>query len=275
MTGAAALIHPTHIALFVRLAGREALTTVWLSAIFWSDSFTNDRKETRTVALRRVTPQSRTDAVIEALSAFVEAAGLRPGDRFPSERELAEQLGVSRPILREGLRHLAALRVIESRTGSGTYLLKALSPSDRHVVLQLESERQGLLQVLQLRRALESEAAALVALHGIEADIAELSGLVDQLESDFLEYGDNPDADKAFHLALYRLSGNPLMRQLMEPIWETFERFWQHPLGKEAFARRSFPLHRRIFDAIRTRNARAARELVVQMLDIVEEDLRA
>ena len=182
---------------------------------------------------------------------------------------------MSRPILREGLRHLAALRVIESRTGSGTYLLKVLSPSDRHIVLRLASERQGLLQVLQLRRALESEAAALVALHGSETDIEELSDLVERLESDFFELGDNPEADKAFHLALYRLSGNPLMRQLMEPIWETFERFWQHPLGKETFARRSFPLHRRIFEAIRARDPQAARQLVVQMLDIVEEDLLA
>ena len=227
------------------------------------------------MALRRVTPQSRADAVIEALAAYIEAAGLVPGDRFPSERLLAEKLGVSRPILREGLRHLAALRVTESRTGSGTYLLKPLSSSDRHIVLQLESERQGLLQVLQLRRALESEAAALVAQYGTDADIAELRGLVDRLESDFVELGDNPEADKAFHLALYRLSGNPLMRQLMEPIWETFERFWQHPLGKESFARRSFPLHRRIFDAIRSHDPESARRLVIEMLDIVEEDLRA
>ena len=227
------------------------------------------------MALRRVTPQSRADAVIEALAAYIEAAELAPGDRFPSERVLAEKLGVSRPILREGLRHLAALRITESRTGSGTYLLKPLSASDRHIVLQLESERQGLLQVLQLRRALESEAAALVAQYGTDADISELSGLVDRLESDFHDLGDNPEADRAFHLALYRLSGNPLMRQLMEPIWETFERFWQHPLGKEAFARRSFPLHRRIFDAIRERDPEGARGLVVEMLDIVEEDLRA
>lgn len=207
--------------------------------------------------------------------AYIVAADLHPGDRFPSERTLAAKLGVSRPILREGLRHLSALKVIESQTGSGTYLLKVLSPTDRHIVLQIESERQDLLQVLQLRRALESEAAAVVAQRGSDADIEELSSLVDRLESDYLEVGDNREADKAFHLALYRLSGNPLMGQLMEPIWETFERFWQNPLGKEPFAERSFPFHRRIFDAIQERKPQAARELVVEMLDLVEEDLRA
>lgn len=227
------------------------------------------------MALRRIAPRSRADAAIEALAAYVAAARLRPGDRFPAERVLAATLGVSRPILREALRHLAALKVVESRTGSGTYLLTPLAAGDKHIVLQLESERQGLLQVLQLRRGLESEAAALVAAHATDATVAELARLVDALESDFEQLGDNPESDKAFHLALYRLSGNPLLRQLMEPIWDTFERFWQHPLGKQTFARRSFPLHRRIFEAIRGRDPQSARRLVIEMLDIVEEDIRA
>ena len=227
------------------------------------------------MALRRVTPQSRADAVIEALAAYVEAAGLRPGDRFPSERELAEKLGVSRPILREGLRHLAALRVTESRTGSGTYLLKPLSPSDRHIVLQLESERQGLLQVLQLRRALESEAAALVALYGSERT---------SRSSRTSSTASSPTSSSS--ATTPRPTRRSISRSTGSPATLSCGNSWSRS-GRPSSASGSIRSERRpslaaasrfigaSLTRIRARDPQAARQLVVQMLDIVEEDLRA
>lgn len=224
--------------------------------------------------VQRVMTQSRTEAVVQNLAAYISVAGVKVGDRLPAERDLAQSLGVSRPILREALRYLAALGVIEAKTGSGTYLQKEVSPHDQHIVMSLEAERKSLMQVLELRRALEVEAAALVATRATGADITRLERLVDALEEEYHARGNNPESDKAFHLALYEISGNPLFLQLMNSLWDIMERFWKQPLGKEDFARRTLPMHRVILERIRDRDAEGARVAVRQLLEIVEEDLR-
>ncbi len=226
-------------------------------------------------AISRVVTQSRSEAVIDRLARYIAEAGLKVNDRLPAERELATSLGVSRPILREALRHLAALGVLEAKTGSGTYLRSLLAPTDRHLIVRIEMERQSLMQLLELRRALETEVVALVAARASEAEIEELEGLVDKLERDFFEHGDNPEADKAFHLALYRCAGNPLFLRLIEPLWEALEQFWQYPLGKKDFAKRTRLMHRAIYERIRARDPEGARTAMREMLAVVEEDLRA
>lgn len=226
-------------------------------------------------SLSRIVAQSRTEAVITTLASYIAKEGLRVNDRLPAERSLAECLGVSRPILREALRHLAALGVVEARTGSGTFLRGPLSPSDRHVVMRVEMERKSLLQLLELRRALETEAVALAATRMSETDLQELEGLVDTLEREFAEKEENTEADKAFHLAIYRFAANPLFLQLLEQVWEGIEQFWKYPLGKRDFAQRTLPLHRKIYERLRDRDPEGARAAVRQMLDIVEEDLCA
>lgn len=224
--------------------------------------------------LQPVAVQSRTDAIIDALAAYASEADLAVGDRLPSERDLASGLGVSRPMLREAFRHLETLGIIERRTGSGTYLARPLTTSDTHIVVSLETERESLVQVLELRRALESEVAALVAIRATAEDLAELECLVDALETEFEQRGNNPESDLAFHRALYDLCGNPLFHQLLQPLSHAFERFWQSPLGKSDFARRTLPLHRSLFERIRDRDPEGARRVVWNMLSIVEEDLR-
>lgn len=224
--------------------------------------------------VRPIAVPSRTDAIIAALADYVRDAGLVPGDRLPSERDLASGMGVSRPMLREAFRHLETLGVIQRLTGNGTYLKKTFTSSDVHIVVSLETERESLVQVLQLRRALESEVAALVAARATDDDIEELANLVEELEVEFASKGNNPVTDRAFHQALYDLCGNPLFHQLLQPLAHTFEQFWQNPLGKRDFARRTLPLHRRLYERIRDHDPEGAREVVWDMLTIVEEDLR-
>lgn len=228
-----------------------------------------------TTRLKPVIPASRVEAAVQSLSDYISRNAVPVGARLPAERELAASLGLSRPTVREALRHLAALGVVGSKTGSGTYLLRSLSPSNHYLVVSFEAERQNLLQALELRRALEAEAAALVASRASPAEIAHLGQLVEVLEEEFSQKGDNPESDKAFHLALYRYCGNPLFLQLLQSVWDVLERFWARPLGKANFARRTLPLHRVIYERIHARDPAGARQAVWEMLRIVEEDLRA
>jgi DNA-binding FadR family transcriptional regulator len=221
-----------------------------------------------------VVVQSRSQAAVESLAKYISTEGLKANDRLPSERVLAANLGISRPILREALRHLAALGIVEAKTGSGTYLRGVLAPNDRHVVMRIEVERESLLQLLELRRALETEAVALAATRCSESDLKKLENLVDVLEQEFAEKGNNTEPDKAFHLALYQYTYNPLFLQLLGQLWDEIEQFWSYPLGKQDFAQRTLPLHRRIYERLHERDPEGARSTVRQMLDIVEEDLR-
>lgn len=222
----------------------------------------------------RVVTRSKSEAVVESLAVYVGEAKLQVNDRLPPERELAQALGVSRPVLREALAHLEALGVIEPRPGSGTFLRSPLSPNDQHVVMRVEVERQSLMELLEMRRALESEAAALAARRATDDEIAELQRLVDGLEDEFERKGDNPESDKAFHVALIRIAGNRILENVVGSMWQQIEKFWTYPLGKRDFAKRTLPLHRATFERVRARDVEGARAAVHRMFDILEEDLR-
>lgn len=222
----------------------------------------------------KIAPISRVDAVVNGLAHFIAEAELQPGHRLPPERILSKRLGVSRASLREALRHLAALKVVESRTGSGTYLLSRFTPDDDHLVMHLEAERESLLQLLELRRALETEVVALVAKRADEEQVFRLDQLVDALETEHDQKGRNSATDEAFHRALYEYAGNPLFLQIYDSIWSALERFWHSPLGKDDFASRTVPYHRLLVERIRERDSKGAREMVIRILAIVEEDLR-
>ena len=217
--------------------------------------------------------RSRADAVVASLKSYIDSSELAIGDRLPSERNLAAQLGVSRPILREALAQLATLGVVESRTGSGTFLKKTLSPSDQHVVVQLDAERNTLLQYLELRRALESEVVTLLAKRASDEDIQALERLVDAIEKEHATKGTAPVADEQFHLELYRRVGNPLFMQILEPLWAVLNALWDEPLGKQGVGQGTLPLHRELVDAIKRRDAEVARAATVAMIASVEQDL--
>lgn len=218
-----------------------------------------------------VIAQSRADAAVESLTAYIAEVELAVGERLPSERDLSAALGVSRPILREALKHLAALGIVEAKTGSGTYLKKLVAPGDQHVVMQFESERQSLVQLLQLRRALEGEAAALTAVNADQAAISTLEQLVTGLEQTHATNGIAVKEDKAFHLALYRFSGNPLFEQVILPFWEMMERLKVRP--SEVVDTQTLGHHRRTFNCIRLRDPEGARQTIHNLLLLVEKDL--
>ncbi len=226
------------------------------------------------IHLQKVVTQSRAEVAISHLATYVVGAQLQVGDRLPSERDMAQLLGISRPILREALKQLEALKIIESRTGSGTYLCKLLSPGDHHMIMQFEAERESLLHLLEVRSALESEAAALAACRATDEEIHELGLLVDRLEQEHFSRGHAVETDKAFHLALYRLSRNPMFLDIVGPIWEALEKLWDRPLGPGYVGDETLPLHRQTYECIRSRDAPGARQSIRRMLSLVARDLR-
>lgn len=203
-----------------------------------------------------------TEQVIAYVRGLIDQGQLTPGDRLPAERDLAVQIGVSRPTVRAGLRALAAMGVVQSRHGSGTYI-----PDGPPV---LGSEPLSFLAALhgftrdemyEARRILEVGAAGLAAERALAEHLAtiaeEVSNLFATMEtpSVFLVH------DIRFHRAVAQASGNPIVASLVEMVSalyyeqrrETAERASGRDLRDAAEA------HRQIYQAIRARDVEKAR----------------
>ena len=159
------------------------------------------------------------DTALHGLRALIADGTLRPGDRLPSEGELCEQLGVSRGSLREAIRMLAALGVIDTRHGSGSYV-DDLRAADLIAVLSLTVgllPMDGVLELIELRRALESHATALAAARSDETVVAELEGLLDRIEQTE-DFDEHSRLDHEFHMAVAAMAGNAALTSLVEVL---------------------------------------------------------
>jgi GntR family transcriptional repressor for pyruvate dehydrogenase complex len=204
--------------------------------------------------------------VVDHVRREIEAGRLGPGDRLPPERELAQQMGVSRPSLRSGLRTLTAMGIIHARRGAGTFIVEG-PPHLGKAPLQFMAALHGftLDQMYEARRMLEVGAAGLAAARAtgdqLVAMADEITGLYAALEDPqaFLRH------DLAFHRAVAAGSGNPIVATmigtLVEIIWEAGR------VNMQGFSlRESADAHRRIYDAIRARSAeRARREMTAHL----------
>ena len=220
---------------------------------------------------------ARDDAVLKALVGFVSAEALQPGEKLPTERILAERLKVSRNTVREALTRWEGLGLVERRQGSGTYLKAAVSADMLHMPLTLAGGHDftSLMQTLEIRRALEAEAAALCAERASLGDIAEIARKLEAMEQAFLmRDGMSSDEDWEFHQAIYRVSGNPLFEQIISAMHELFHRFWEHPLGVRDFGHASFPYHRTIYERIADGDPEGARAEALKLIATVENDLK-
>jgi GntR family transcriptional regulator, transcriptional repressor for pyruvate dehydrogenase complex len=222
-------------------------------------------------------PVSREAAALEALAAFAARQRLGAGDRLPTERELAQHLGISRATVREALKRWEGAGLVESRQGSGTFLRVAVAPGMRHLTLTLPSagDLPGLFHTLEVRRALEAEAAALCAVRAGTAELALIEERLEAMEAAFhARDGMSAVEDWEFHQTILRSSGNPLFEQLTAAMHETLHRFWEWPLGLEDFGRASFPFHRTLVERIRARDPAGARAEVGKLIATVEADLQ-
>jgi GntR family transcriptional repressor for pyruvate dehydrogenase complex len=227
------------------------------------------------VAIAPLPAIDRSKQVMNALADYMERAALKIGDRLPTERELMAALSVGRSTIREAIGRFEALGVTQTRKGSGTYLLKPISAGTIHMPLSLDAARlrDALLLTLEVRRGIEAEASMVAARRRTAADLKTIEARLVEMERVHLATGTSGPEDLAFHLAVYDATHNPLFRQLLAQMREAFERFWDHPFDRQDFARRSFPFHRELYDAIVAKDAEVARARTLKILEIVEEDI--
>lgn len=224
---------------------------------------------------RPIRPQSLDSAVLDALAAFVDTSHIIPGSRLPSERVLCEALGVGRSTVREALKRWEALGIVEMRPGSGAYLRVAVSPAVMHVPLVLARPCgvKSLLQTLQVRRALEGEAAAICATAASAENVALIEAALLRMESAHAA-GNSSEEDWDYHQAIIAAADNPFFVQITKSMRDLLHKFWENPLSLPDFAETSYPFHRTMFEAIARHDAAAARLEAWKIVDSVEREIR-
>ncbi|MCC2315766.1 FadR/GntR family transcriptional regulator [Cellulomonas xiejunii] len=165
---------------------------------------------------------SRTQDVVEDVQRLILDGGLRPGDRLPAEKALASELGVSRGSLREGVRALVVLGILEARHGNGTYVTD-LDPATLLAPVAFLADLPGNHAPLHAVRAtLETEAAGLAALHLTDGPVARARVALDDMSRALVAPRVEPAqlaaADLAFHRAVADASGNPVLAALLNAL---------------------------------------------------------
>jgi GntR family transcriptional regulator, transcriptional repressor for pyruvate dehydrogenase complex len=217
-----------------------------------------------------------TDSAIDKIKDMITSGELRPGDRLPKEADLAERLGLSRNSLREAVKALSLIRVLDVRQGDGTYVT-SLQPQlllDALTFVVDFHRDDTVLEFFEVRRILEPAATAMAAQNMSDGDIAKLRGVLDELDED-------PTAealvanDLEFHRQIAAGSGNSVLCSLIESLSgpTTRARIWRG-LTQEGAVAKTRDQHWAICDAIAARQPQVASAWATVHVAGVEDWLR-
>lgn len=158
---------------------------------------------------------SLADQVAQSLEASIRQRQLKPGDRLPTEAVLVTQFGVSRTVVREAISRLKSSGLVESRQGSGVYVQAArVEPLD--LDRSLAASQEAVIQIVEVRRALEAEVAELAAARRRAEDMSRIHAAVQALADAVLEGGDGVSEDVAFHRAIAQAAHNPFLLDTLD-----------------------------------------------------------
>lgn len=209
--------------------------------------------------------------IAEQLRGLIKAGEFGAGTRLPAERDLARQLGVSRPSVREALIALEVEGWVEVRTGSGIYVLavqqrkgSAARNGNGH------GTEWGPLQVMHARELVEAEVAALAARHAKKAQIGAMAGALEHMREQVAAGIEPREGDEAFHTAIAGACGNEVLSDTVRSYWNArhgplFSRlgdYFENPASWSA----AVAEHATVLAAIRARDAQAARDAMHQHL---------
>jgi GntR family transcriptional regulator, transcriptional repressor for pyruvate dehydrogenase complex len=212
------------------------------------------------------------ELVVAHIRALIDQGQLKPGDRLPAERELAVHIGVSRPSVRAGLRALAAMGVVQSRHGAGTFI-RSGPPVLGSEPLSFLAALHGFTrdEMFEARRVLEVGVAGLAAERATGDHLAsiaeEITGMYASLEEPlaFLRH------DIRFHRAIAAASGNPILASLVEMVSALFYEQRRKTAGRAHDLRESAEMHRAIYNSLRTRDVERSRETMNEHLTLAQE----
>ena len=220
--------------------------------------------------------------IVEQIKRFITGGALKPGDKLPAERDLAERLQVSRVSVREAIRALEMLGFVDIRPGDGTFV-RDTNTDDiiRPLAMFLAVERNSLLDMFELRRIFETSAAALAADRADASEVENLASILAKMKEGFdqqdPEMGE--EFDTHFHFAIAEATHNSLLTKLFRTVSAEFAKansaarrqLWSGSAGNGQVI---IDQHTDIFEAIKAHDGARASEVMLRHLTFAEQELR-
>lgn len=204
---------------------------------------------------------------------------LAPGQRLPSESVLASTFGVSRTVVREAIMLLRARDVLDTRKGSGTYVRSAVrSESPRRRADAPGPSLQSVFNLIEVRRVVEAETAALAAVRRTPGQLAEIEHALRRLRESVASGGDGVAEDAYFHQCIATAAGNPYWQHFAEvfadEIHSSLKVTRSREMFREGMAQNVIAEHSKIVSAIEAGDAKAAREAAMAHMDCTAARIR-
>jgi len=221
-------------------------------------------------------PRRFSDEIADQILGLIKNGHLKAGDALPSERKMVKSLGVSHPPLREGLKILEALGFIEIQPRR-KIVVKSIVGAALHDPLAhvLGNDLKMVLQLLEVRKILESWAASKATQFATDKDIARLEEAYRDLKKDFEKDQLGVDADSRFHLAIYQAAQNTILSHivstLFDLLWQSQKLIRETVDGEQESKLEMLKQHGEILQAIKERSRRKARSAILNHLKFAEK----
>lgn len=214
--------------------------------------------------------------IVEQILDLIREGYFKVGDKLPPERIIAEQLGVSRPTVREALSALEIVGLVESKTGQGTFIHSVDLESLKPRAVSLLQEEASPSEILEARRVVETDAAAFAAQRASLEEISEIEKALQALQDETAQSGRfSMETDRWFHLAIANAAGNSVLRELVTTVLDLTRQTLWGMMREKTHAmpdrpEKALQHHRAIYEAIRDRNVEQARAAMLDHLLNVE-----
>ncbi|MCQ6561712.1 FadR/GntR family transcriptional regulator [Paenibacillus mendelii] len=229
--------------------------------------------------LKSLKRQKLHESITEEVLKFIEQKGYSQGDRLPTERFFCEQFQISRPSFREAMKKLESYGVIEIKPGSGMYLRaeKTILAEMTNFTLKVAMEKKAIFELIDMREMMEKHAIEQIIKNKQTFYLDKLGEIVDEYDRIISKGGIPRKEDYLFHLTLYEGSDNGLMLTLFQSIKE-MDSLWADRvidgLDVHVFGRETEPLHRLIYEAMKSGDTKKAKKLISTHFDIMRDDLK-
>ncbi|PTX54757.1 GntR family transcriptional regulator [Litoreibacter ponti] len=229
---------------------------------------------------QKIEAEKLSTAVVRQIELLILRGILKPGERLPSEREMAEKMGVSRPSLREAVAHLQERGLLATKAGAGIYVAEVVGAAFSDALVQLFADHdEAVFDYISFRRDLEGLAAARAARMGSDTDLTVVDTIFRKMEAAHTKRNPAEEAqlDAEFHLAIIEASHNVIMLHMMRAMFQMLREgvFYNRQMMFKQRTTRDTLLdqHRAINEALQARDEAGARAAVEAHLTYVEDSL--
>ena len=225
--------------------------------------------------LKPVEKKKAYEDIVQQIRTLIEEGKLKRDDHLPSERDLSETFRVSRTTVREAIRTLESMKLLQSRQGDGTYVLASSEESlIQPLAVALFNEKDDIRDIFYIRKIIEPHVAELAAENATPQEIEEMERILRRQE-ECIGHGENIiETDSAFHNLMVKATTNRVMERLIGVLIDLLKQSREKYLNEDEHderAKRSLEGHHQVLSAVKKGDGDAARKSMLQHLEDIEE----